>query len=191
MINSKVVWLRLDYLNLYYCFIFSTRRTIFSLITRLTNRTENFRKTSYLKYAEDKNWIEKKLQEGNWEQVRDISKKSSPPAGNAEPETPMSPKRPIETEEGKGKRIKYPNPKYNDPAPEIEPVNLNIPCTLNFDTLGLEDEDNDDENFEPPKKKEPKPLKRKRKNLQHTILAGERCGLTDFQIAMMYNAGGQ
>ena len=153
------------------------------------DRTEKFQKASNNKYAQEKNWIEKKLKEGKWEQVRDISKKSSP-ALNAEPETPMSPKRPIEAEEGKGKRIKFPNPKYNDPALEIEPVNLNIPSTLNFDTLGLEDdEDNDDENFEPPKKKQPKPLKRKRKNLQHTILAGERCGLTDFQIAVMYNAG--
>ena len=50
------------------------------------------------------------MKEGKWEQIRDISKKSSPPARNAEPETPMSPKRPIEAEEGRGKRIKYPNP---------------------------------------------------------------------------------
>ena len=101
----------------------------------------------------------------------------------------MSPKRPIEVDLGRGKRPKYPNPKYNEPAPNFEPVNFNIPSTLSFDNLGLEDEDNDDENFEPPRKKEPKPLKWKRKNLQETISAGERCGLNDFQIAMMYNAG--
>ena len=174
-----------------YFFHFSSRTTIYGTIWRLTNRTEKIKKNSTKKNAQDQGWIEKNLREGKWEQIRDFSKKSSP-AGDVEPETPMSPlspKRPLEEELGKGKRIKYPNPKYNDPAQEIEPVNLNIPSTLNFDNLGLEDEDNGDENFEPPKKKEPKPLKRKRKNLQHTILAGERCGLTDFQIAVMYNAG--
>ena len=83
--------------------------------------------------------------------------------------SPLSPKRPLEQELGRGKRPKYPNPKYSDPAPEFEAVNFNVPSTLNFDHLGLED-DNNDENFEPPKKKEPKPLKRKRKNLQETIV---------------------
>ena len=171
---------------------FSTRRTIFSAISRIVQKTEKINKASTQKYAQNQNWIEKNLREGNWEQIRDISRKSpqkSSPAENVEPETPMSPKRPVEEDLGTGKRIKYPNPKYNDPALEFEPVNLNIPSTLNFDSLGLEDEENNDENFEPPKKKEPKPLKRKRKNLQQTILAGERCGLNDFQIAMMYTAG--
>ena len=175
-------------------FCFSSRNTIYSTILRLTTRTEKFQKASSQKYAaEDKNWIEKNLRDGKWEQIRNISKKASPAADiDVEPEIPMnilSPKRPVEEDLGKGKRIKYPNSKYNDPALEFEPVNLNIPSTLNFDSLGLEDGDNNDENFEPPKKKEPKPLKRKRKNLQETILAGERCGLTDFQITMMYNAG--
>ena len=101
----------------------------------------------------------------------------------------MSPKRPaVENELGRHKRIKYPNPKYKDANPVFENVNLNIPSTLNFDTLGLKDENNDDENFEPPQKKEPKP-KKKKIRLQQTILAGERCGLNDFQIAMMYSAG--
>ena len=76
---------------------------------------------------------------------------------------------------------------YSNPA-SPEPVNFNIPATLNFDTLGLEDEDDDDETFEPEKKAEPKP-KRKKICLEQTILAGERAGLTDFQIASMYNAG--
>ena len=158
---------------------------------RLTNKTEKIKKNSTKKNALDQGWIEKNLREGNWNQIREFSKKPSP-AGEVEPETPLSPlspKRPLEQELGFGKHIKYPNPKYNDPAPEFEPVNLNIPSTLNFDSLGLEDGDNNDENFEPPKKKEPKPLKRKRKNLQETVLAGERCGLTDCQIMMMYNAG--
>ena len=174
-------------------FCFSSRNTIYSTIKRLTTRTEKFQKASSQKYAaEDKNWIEKNLRDGKWEQIRNISKKASPAADiDIEPEIPMnilSPKRQIEQELGQGKRIKYPNPKYSDASPEFEPVNLNIPSTLNFDTLGLEDEGNNDENFEPPKKKEPKP-KKKRINLQETILAGERCGLTDFQITMMYNAG--
>ena len=127
------------------------------------------------------------MKEGKWEQIRDISKKSSPPARNTEPETPMSPKRPIEAESGRGKRPKFPNPKYANPA-SPEPVNFNIPTTLNFDHLGLEDDNNDDETFEPEKKAEPKP-KSKKIRLEETILQGERCGLTDFQIAIMYNAG--
>ena len=68
----------------------------------------------------------------------------------------------------------------------FEQVNFDIPATLNFDHLGLEDNINDDEDFEPEKKKEPK---KKKIRLEETILAGERCGLNDFQIAMMYNAG--
>ena len=75
---------------------------------------------------------------------------------------------------------------YSDPA-SPEPVNFSIPATLNFDSLGLEDEDDDDETFEPEKKAE-KP-KTKKIRLEETILQGERCGLTDFQIAIMYNAG--
>ena len=128
------------------------------------------------------------MKEGKWEQIRDISQKSSP-AVDVEPETPMSPKRPaVENELGRHKRIKYPNPKYKDASPVFENVNLNIPSTLNFDHLGLEDKV-DDEDFEPRKKKEPKVLKGKKVNLEETVLAGERCGLTDYQIMMMYNAG--
>ena len=166
--------------------LFSSTRTIQSTVTRLVNRTQKIHQYSSLKYAQDQNWIEENLKEGNWRQIRDISKKSSPPAGNAEPETPMSPKRPVEAESGLGKRIKFPNPKYTDPA-SPEPVNFNIPTTLNFDHLGLEDAD-DDETFKPEKKPEPK-AKTKKLRLEETILAGERCGLSDPQIAMMYNAG--
>ena len=154
---------------------------------RLTIKTEKIKKNSTLKYAQDQNWIEKTMKEGKWKQIRDISKKSSP-ARDAEPETPMSPKRPAPEEElGKGKRIKTPNPKYaNDPT---NPENVYVvPTALNFDHLGLEDEDNDDETFEPEKKKEPKPKKKKLK-LEETILEGERSGLSDHQIARMYNAG--
>lgn len=161
-------------------------------MTRLIDRTEKIHK-NFSTYGQNKGWIEKKLKEGKWEQIRDISKKSSPaPAPDVEPEIPtnlLSPKRHIPAESGKGKRIKYPNPKYNDSAsPDFENLNLNIPATLNFDTLGLEDDDNEDENFEPETKMQPKP-KRKRLRLQETILAGERCGLTDYEIVMMYNAG--
>ena len=166
---------------------FSTRRTIFSAISRIVQKTEKINKASTQKYAQEQNWIEKNLREGNWEQIRDISRKS-PQKSSPEPETPMSPKRPLEDDLGKGKRMKIPNPKYNESAsPEFENVNLNIPATLNFDLLGLED-NNDDETYKPEKKKEPKP-KKKKINLQETILQGERCGLNDFQIAMMYTAG--
>ena len=153
---------------------------------RLTIKTEKIKKNSTLKYAQDQNWIEKTMKEGKWKQIRDISKKSSP-ARDAEPETPMSPKRPAPEEElGKGKRIRTPNPKYaNDPT---NPENVYVvPTALNFDHLGLEDVDNDDKTYEPEKKKEK--LKRKKLRLEETILAGERCGLSDPQIAMMYNAG--
>ena len=68
-------------------------------------------------------------------------------------------------------------------------MNFDVPATLNLDHLGLEDEDDDDETFEPEKKKQPKPKKMKKVRLEETILAGERCGLSDHQIMMMYNAG--
>ena len=180
---------RSNFTSIHILLYFSSRRTIYSAISNLVNKTDEFQKMSTSKYAKDKNWIEKKLKEGKWEQIRDISKKR--PAKDAEPETPMSllsPKRPIEEDSGKGKRIKFPNPKYMDSASPVafEQVNFDIPATLNFDHLGLEDNINDDEDFEPEKKKEPK---KKKVRLEETILAGERCGLNDFQIAMMYNAG--
>ena len=167
---------------------FSPTKSIYTTVLRLTTKTDKIQKYSTLKYAQDQNWIEKTMKEGKWKQIRDISKKSSP-APDAEPETPMSPKRPAPEEElGKGKRIKTPNPKYaNDPT---NPENVYVvPTALNFDDLGLEIENiNDDRTYEPEKKEEPKP-KRKNVRLEETILAGERCGLNDFQIAVMYNAG--
>ena len=176
--------------TLYFFVIFSSRLTIFSLITSLTNKTEKIRKASSQKYAQNKDWIEKNLKDGNWKQICKIFKKSIPATDPESPISPLSPKRPVEADDsdfGKGKRIKFPNPKYSNPA-SPEPVNFNIPATLNFDHLGLEDKV-DDEDFEPRKKKEPKVLKKKKVNLEETVLAGERCGLTDYQIMMMYNAG--
>ena len=101
----------------------------------------------------------------------------------------MSPKRPaVEIELGRGKRPKIPNPKYNTTTSpeEIEYAKFLVPT---LDDLTLETENRDDEIFEPGKKKEPKVLKKKKIRLQETVLAGERCGLTDCQIMMMYNAG--
>ena len=169
---------------IYDIFLFSSRETIFSTISRITARTEKIQKNSSKKYAQDKEWIEKNLREGKWEQIRDISKKLSP-AKNVEPETAMSPKRPLEDDLGKGKRIKIPNSKYNN---DLENVYV-VPTALNFHDLGLDDVDNDDKNFELGEKKPKSAPKKKKKSLQQTILAGERCGLNDFQIAMMYSAG--
>ena len=173
----------------FFLIFFSSRHTIYSAILYLTKNTVKIQKASTQKYAQDDNWIKKQLKEGKWEQIRDISQKSSP-AADAEPETlmsPLRPKRPLEDDLGRGKRMKIPNPKYtNDPT---NPENVYVvPTALNFDDLGLEVDDNDDENWELEKKKEPKP-KRKKLRLEETILAGERCGLSDYQIAMMYNAG--
>ena len=156
-------------------------------ILRLTEKTEKIRKASTQKYAQTANWIEKTLIEGKWKQIRDISKKSKPEPAHQSSISPLSPKRPIEEDLGKGKRIKIPNPKYNNDPTNPESLYV-IPTALNFDDLGLEiDNINDDKTFEP-EKKEPKP-KRKKIRLEETVLAGERCGLTDFQITMMYNAG--
>ena len=157
-------------------------------IFRLTEKTEKIRKASTQKYAQTANWIDKTLKEGKWEQIRDISQKPKPAAAEEEtPISPLSPKRPIEEDLGKGKRIKIPNPKYNNDPTNPESVYV-IPTALNFDDLGLEIDNIKDETFEPEKKEEPKPKKKKIK-LAETILAGERLGLDDFKIAMMYNAG--
>ena len=154
---------------------------------RLIQRTEKIQKYSSTKYAKDKNWIEKTLKEGKWGQVRDISIKKSSPAENPEPESPMSPKRPLEQELGCGKRIRIPNPKYNNDPSNPENVYV-MPSALNFDDLGLGDDDDNDKNFEIGKKK-PKPQKKKKVRLQETVQIGERIGLSDNHIAMMYNAG--
>ena len=153
-------------------------------IQRLTKKTEKIRSAST--QNKDKKWIEKTLKEGKWEQIRDISQKPKPPPA-AETPSPLSPKRPIEEDLGRGKRIKTPNPKYNNDPTNPESVYV-IPTALNFDDLGLEIDNIKDETFEPEMKEEPKP-KRKKIRLENTILAGERLGLDDFKIAMMYNAG--
>ena len=167
---------------------FSSRDAIYGQILRLTQKTDKIQRASTQKYAKDDNWIAKNLREGKWEQIRDISQKPKPAAAAETPISPLSPKRPIEDDLGKGKRIKIPNPKYNNDPTNPESVYV-IPTALNFDDLGLEiDNINDDKTFEPEKKKEPKP-KKKKIRLEETIRTGERFGLPDFQIAMMYNAG--
>ena len=93
------------------------RKGIQSAVSRLVQKTEKIHQNANLKYAQDKDWIEKKLKEGKWKQIRDISNKSSP-AGDKEVEadtieSPFSPKRPaVEVDLGRSKRIKFPNPKY-------------------------------------------------------------------------------
>ena len=157
-------------------------------IQRLTKKTEKIRSAST--QNKNKTWIDKTLKEGKWEQIRDISQKPKPAAAAAAetPISPLSPKRPIEDDLGKGKRIKIPNPKYNNDPTNPESVYV-IPTALNFDDLGLEiDNINDDKTYEIEKKQEKKP-KRKRIRLEETIITGERFGLPDHQIAMMYNAG--
>ena len=92
----------------------SSRKSIYNSISRLIKRTEKFHKVSNLKYAQDKNWIEKNLKEGKWEQIRDISQKSSP-LSVAETESlisPLSPSKRPADDLGRGKRIKFQNPKY-------------------------------------------------------------------------------
>ena len=172
---------------------FSSRDAIYGQILRLTQKTDKIQRASTQKYAQDDNWIQTKLREGKWKQIRDISQKPKPAAAAAAaaaetPISPLSPKRPIEEDLGKGKRIKTPNPKYNNDPTNPESVYV-IPTALNFDDLGLEiDNINDDKTYEIEKKQEKKP-KRKKIRLEQTIIMGERFGLPDHQIAMMYNAG--
>ena len=163
-------------------------------VLRLTRKTEKIKKNSSLKYAQDKVWIEKNLKEGKWKQIRDISPKKTSPAAAVDlnPETeitisPLSPKRPLEQELGRSKRIRIPNPKYNNDPSNPENVYV-MPSALNFDDLGLGDDDDNDKNFEIGKKK-PKPQKKKKVRLQETVQIGERIGLSDNHIALMYNAG--
>ena len=128
------------------------------------------------------------MKEGKWEQIRDISQKSSP-LSVAETESlisPLSPSKRPADDLGRGKRIKFQNPKYSDPT-SPENVEFFMPTALNFDDLALED--NADENWEPESKiKKPKPQKKEKCTYEETILAGERIGLDDYQIAMMVNA---
>ena len=173
-------------------FYFSSRVTIYTSISRVISRTEKIQKNSTTKNAKNPNWIEKTLKEGKWEQVRDISPKKTSPAAATDPETemtisPLSPKRPLEQELGRYKRIRIPNPKYNNDPSNPENVYV-MPSALNFDDLGLGDDDDNDRNFEIGKKK-PKPQKKRKVRLAETVQIGERIGLSDSHIAMMYNAG--
>ena len=85
---------------------FSSRDVVFSAIKRLTQRADKFSKDESVR-KNDLAWIEKKLVEGNFRQVRDISNVKPIPTKDS---TPLSPKRlesPVFLEDlGRGKRSK-------------------------------------------------------------------------------------
>ena len=96
------------FLITYHYFHFSSRQIVFNAIKRLTQRAENFVRDKKAR-EDDKIWIERKLTEGNFGQVRDISLSSKPTP--TKDSTPLSPKRtepPIEVGDyGRGKRAKF------------------------------------------------------------------------------------
>ena len=191
----------------YYVLFFRDRVPIYSEMSRLVSRTEKIQKNSTLKYAKDKVWIEKNLKEGNWHQVRNISKVSRPPIENDELLSPLSPKRPVEEpsaeEMGRGRRRKFLNPKYSDSSISqtihfATSSHQDVSTALDLDALGLDDDEDDenDENYsdapdtddeaDAPK---PKPQSTKCKiKYSHTIEAAGRIGLADYPLAMIVNA---
>ena len=100
-----------------YCLICRSRDAIFRVVSKLTQRAENFYKNQS-KRAGDKEWIDNELNKGNFLKICDISEtqSTSTPTKDLGQSTPtkdlaelaLSPKRKIENEErGRGKRIKF------------------------------------------------------------------------------------
>ena len=92
------------FLNKFY-YYFSSRDVVFNAIKRLTQRTEKFI-TDKKARESDMAWIEKKLTDGKFRQIRDISKSTKPTP--TKDSTPLSPKRPVVLDDpeffGRGKR---------------------------------------------------------------------------------------
>ena len=87
----------------YYYFHFSSRQVVFNAIKTLTQKAEKFVRDKKAR-EDDKIWIGKKLTEGNFWKIRDIS--ALPPTPTKE-STPLSPKRPVDDLDlGRGKRSK-------------------------------------------------------------------------------------
>ena len=100
-----------------YCLICRSRDAIFRVVSKLTQKAENFYKNQS-KRAGDKEWIDNELNKGNFLKICDISETQSTSTptkvlGQSTPtkdlaELALSPKRKIENEErGRGKRIKF------------------------------------------------------------------------------------
>ena len=92
---------------IYLNFVSRSRDVIFNAIKRLTQRADKFSNHHSVR-KDDQEWIEKKLVEGNYRQVRDISQIPTP----SKISTPLSPKRPVVSDDleffGRGKRPKIP-----------------------------------------------------------------------------------
>ena len=92
-------------INIITYFHFSSRQVVFNAIKGLTQKAEKFVRDKKAR-EDDKIWIGKKLTEGNFWKIRDIS--ALPPTPTKESTaTPLSPKRPVDDLDlGRGKRSK-------------------------------------------------------------------------------------
>ena len=102
ILSSKLIYILLLF--------FSSRDVVFSAIKRLTKRAEKFASRDKKARENDMAWIERKLTEGNFRQVRDISQSTKPTPTKEIESPPMSPKRldsPVIIQQGRGKRTKF------------------------------------------------------------------------------------
>ena len=158
-------------------------------------------------------WVASRLEVKGYNKVFDIAATPFSPTKETNMEQlslrPMSPKsvasEPAEGELGRGKRTKTHTSKCSlDCCKSTIDIGLpshlhdfgSSPVRRNLDfgdvapEVGLPIPDDDDEDWEPYQRPPPEPKQRYRCNLKYaeTIEAGDRCNLTDFQIAMMINA---
>ena len=73
---------------------------------------------------------------------------------------------------------------YSGTLSSIDDVHFSIPTAMIFDDLVLDD----DKDWEPDVKKTEKPKKKTKCTYEQTILAAERTGTNDYQLAMLLNA---
>ena len=180
-----------------YCYYYSSsREVVFNAIKRLTQRAEKFVPDKKVR-QNDIDWIEKKLTDGNFRKVRDISKPAkSTPTTPAKDSSPLSPKRTVEFVDsrplGRGKRTK------------LHKSRCNLECCINTDALLAvrralfvdDDVDNSDEaiaddgdpDYEDESMPKPKPEpKTPRPRFANVIALQERFNTPDNQVALWWN----
>ena len=178
--------------------IFSSRDIVFKAIKRLTQRAEKFVRDRPAR-ENDKDWIQRKLQEGKFLNVRDISQPQSTSTKDSTPDsTPLSPKRtdsPIEEDLGRGKRTKF-----HKSNCDLECCDANVRRALFVDDLEIQqafgepeqeaipddgDPDyivvEDDESETKPPPKTPRP------SFKNVIALQARFNTPDNQVALWWN----
>ena len=173
-----------------------SRDAVFSVISRLTQRTEKFTKDK-AKRDGDTAWIEQKLKDGNFLKVCDISKSQSTPTKDLGQLT-LSPKRTspvtVDNEDsGRGKRIKFHKPSCNlsccsaSSAKRVLFVNEVLELVQMAEDEVVPDDGDPDYVDESTPKPKSMPKTKTRPSFASAIALQERFNTPDTQAALWWN----